>query len=89
MASLVGFLGTEDTSQLPPSAVTNVSLEWLQDKALEFVTQIVAVPRDTHDKGAYQMSNRHRCFLHAALLYWGLRNAVRYDHGPRIIVQYR
>lgn len=89
VSSLTHFLGMESPDKVPPSAGKEISLQWLLDKAHEFVIQVVAVPRDTSQPDADQVYNRHRNFLHAALLYWDLRTSIRCEDGPGIIAHWR
>ena len=89
VASLTCFLGMQTPEQEPPSTGTGISFQWLTDQARDFVEQVVAVPRDHTEVGADQIFNRHRCYLHASLLYHDLRNAIRCEDGPSIIAQWR
>ena len=89
VASLTHFLEMESPDQVPPSAGKKISLQWLQDKAHEFVVKVVAVPRDTSQPDADYVYNKHRNFLHAALLYCDLRTSIKCEDGPGIISHWR
>ena len=89
IASLTSFLGMETPDQVPPSAPMDITLNWLQEKAHQFVLQVVSVPRDMRQSEIDQTFNRHRSFLHISLLYWDLRNAIRHEDGPSIISHWR
>lgn len=88
-ASLLQFLDIVDTSQVPASAGGQPSQSWLEKTAASFVHRVVGIPTDSHTHEADNVYNQHRSFLHAALLYSDLRNAVRCEDGPRIISQWR
>jgi hypothetical protein len=52
-----------------PSAPREITLKWLEETAHQFVVHIISVPTDTTQDEADVLFNRHRSFLHAALLY--------------------
>ena len=68
VASLTHFLEMESPDQVTPSAGKELSLQWLQDKAHEFVVKMVAVPRHTSQRDTDHVYNRHRNSFHAALI---------------------
>ena len=87
MASLTRFVGMQTPEQAPPSAGTGIIFQWLTDQARDFVEQVVAVPRDHIELlRADQIFNRHRCYLHASLLYHDLRNAIRCEDGLIVLL---
>ena len=88
-ASLVSFLnieGTRDTLIHDPVTITQ---SWLEETAERFTNQVVAVPTDEDSTDTDHIYNCHRSFLHMALLYEDLRNAIRNENGPRIIQHWR
>ena len=86
-ASLVSSLnieGTRDTLIHDPVTITQ---SWLEETAERFTNQVVAVPTDEDSTDTDHIYNCHRSFLHMALLYEDLRNAIRNENGTRIIQQ--
>lgn len=81
LAHVYTYFGiTSPTDPIPHEC----SLQWLQDKARDIV-DITLVLKETTDK-VLQFS---RSFMHAAFLYYDLRQAVRYEEGEHIILHWR
>lgn len=61
----------------------------MDDAVSQFTKHVVAVPIDADTKAVDHINNFHRSFIHDALLYADLRNAIRFDDGQRIISHWR
>ena len=88
-ASLITFLKISDPSDqtgLDSATITNT---WLQETAEKFANEVLAVPTNEEDYEADHIYNFHRSFLHMGLLYEDLREAIRYEDGPRVVQHWR
>lgn len=61
-----------------------VSLDWLEEKAKKIVKETIH-PVTSSDP----VYRKHRSFLHLAFLYIDLRNAIRWEDGPRVVSHWK
>lgn len=72
-----------------PAKGLEMTEEWLEQETSSFIKEVISVPTDATLDEADHINNFHRSFIHDAMLYTDLRNAIRYDDGPRIILYWR
>ena len=88
VCALTRFMGL--SSPIDEIEVTEgMHLAFMEDVAQRFVSSFVAVPRNVDDSETDHAFNRQRSFVHAAILYRDLRNAIRYEDGPTIVSLWR
>ena len=84
-ASLLDFLCINDESDPLTCSSQEITESWLEKTADKFTAETVACPTDELTSEADHLHNFHRSFIHAALLYHDLRDAIKYEDGPGII----
>ena len=72
-----------------PAMHCETTTEWLDTTVTSFLQLVVSVPTDAQEETADHLKNFHRSFIHDAILYADLRNAIQYEDGERIISHWR
>ena len=88
-ASLITFLNISATSDLIVQDATIITNSWLNETAERFANDVLVIGTDKDDHDADNLYNFHRSFLRMALLYEDLREAIKYEDGPRVIQHWR
>ena len=88
-ASLITFLNISANSDLIVQDATIITNAWLNETAERFANDVLVIGTDEDDHDADNLYNFHRSFLRMALLYEDLREAIKYEDGPRVIQHWR
>ena len=89
IASLVDFLKLDDESHTLPPDELPLTETRINQLVNQFVDTAIAVPTDEQQPEADHDHNFHSSFVHAALFYHDLRDAIKYEDEPGIIRQWR
>ena len=81
LASMLSKLKLEKTSDPLDHPI---SLSWLKTTAAELVAELL-MPKPSDDP----VHHLHKSFLHKAFLYVDLREAIRWENGPQIILHWK
>ena len=68
-----------------PAMHCEITTEWMDTAVTSFLQLVVSVPTEAQEETADHLKNFHQSFIHDAILYADLRNAIQSDDGEQII----